>query len=289
MAIFPSKLTLPILFFLLTAFSGGCKSFNGDIGQKTEPNSPPATQAETQIPESVHLAFGNPSRANTHDPDNYLIVGDGSVVSYNNSRGTANWVSWKTTREDLGPALPRPDFQPDPRLPKNFKAISTFDYSGSGYDRGHLVPSADRFADPRLNAKTFYLTNIIPQVPALNRYPWERLESFVRRQARRGFDVYQIAGGYGTQRVLRNKLVAPTNCWKVIAIVPKGKRIEDMDRRMRIIAVDMPNIKGIENDAWEKYQVTIREIEQRAGLDLFSHLPPALLDRLETRFELKNP
>lgn len=286
---FPKRPELPLLFLICSVLIfGACERLQGDAGNEAAPQPDPQARPETSLSASERLAFGNPSGANINDPDNYLIVDESSVISYNDSRGTPNWVAWNTTRDDLGPAIPRPDFQPDPRLPRTFRAITTFDYSGSGFDRGHLLPSADRFADAKLNEKTFYLTNIVPQTPALNRYPWERLESYARTQARRGMVVHQISGVYGTQRVIRDKLVAPTNCWKVIAILPKGKRIEDMDSRMRIIAVDMPNIGGIENENWEKYRVTIREIERRTGLDLFSHLPGALQDRLETRFEMEN-
>ncbi|HMO81232.1 MAG TPA: DNA/RNA non-specific endonuclease [Pyrinomonadaceae bacterium] len=286
---FPKRPRSSILFLICSVLIFcACERLQGDAANEAAQHPAPQARTEPDLSASGPLAFGNPSGANINDPDNYLIVDESSVISYNNSRGTPNWVAWKTTRDDLGPAIPRPDFQPDPRLPRTFRAITTFDYSGSGYDRGHLLPSADRFADAKLNERTFYLTNIVPQTPALNRYPWERLESYVRTQARRGMDLHQISGVYGRQRIIREKLVAPTNCWKIIAVVPRGRRIEDMDPRMRIIAVDMPNITGIENDDWKRYSVTIHEIEQRTGLDFFNHLPSSLSDRLKRRFEMEN-
>src|SRR5947209_6364844 len=51
---------------------------------------------------SVHLALGNPSGA-TDDPahrDNYLMRKPYFALSYNNSKGTANWVSWRLEEED---------------------------------------------------------------------------------------------------------------------------------------------------------------------------------------------
>jgi endonuclease G len=273
--------------FALAIFGMSCERF-----QHGRPNSPTeiaATAAPTpQQIESVHLGFGNPTAASLLDQDNFLVVGEGSVISYNNGRGTANWISWKTDRAYLGNSIPRPDFSPDTRLPDAFRRIQYFDYSGSGFDRGHLVPSADRFANKRLNEETFLMTNIVPQTPALNRGPWEKFESYARRQARRGSDVYQIAGVYGELRTLRNKVTVPTNCWKVIAIVPRGKKIEDLDRRMRIIAVDMPNSFEIEEHPWERYKTTIRTIEERTGLDLLSHLSREAQDRLETRLEIQS-
>ena len=240
------------------------------------------------VPESLLLAFGNPSNA-TLDPgneENFLIVGESYVLSYNNQRGTANWVSWKTTRADVGPTIPRPDFRPDPRLPGWYKRIGQYDYSGSGYDRGHLVPSADRFGNARLNQETFLMSNIVPQTGALNQYPWNKLENYARSQVKSRFDVYQIAGVYGDAGRLKSKITVPTTCWKVIMFVPRGASPADIDARTRVIAVDMPNIEGIEDVRWEKYRTTIRSIESKTGLDFFPALPRPLQNAIETRKEM---
>ena len=242
-----------------------------------------------QLPNSVHLAFGNPSNA-SEESDNYLVVGDGSVFSYNESRGSVNWVSWRTTRADLGNSIPRPEFRPDPRLPGRFQRIAYYDYSGSGYDRGHLVPSADRFANAKLNEETFMMTNIVPQTGALNQYPWEKLESYVRSQVwSRKFDAYQIAGGYGEQGFLQNKVAVPTNFWKIVVLIPRGRSMGSIDQRTRIIAVDMPNVDGLESNSWEKYKTTIRSIEGKTGFDFFQSLPRELQETIETRVEIRNP
>jgi endonuclease G len=286
MIVFRAIFLISVLLLLTS-----CERIRDRIDQRNDQtNTQPNLTPTPQLPSSVHLAFGNPSNA-SDEPDNFLIVGDGSVLSYNESRGSVNWVSWRTTRADLGNSLPRPDFRPDPRLPNRFRNIGYYDYSGSGYDRGHLVPSADRFANGKLNEETFMMTNIIPQTGALNQYPWEKLESYVRSEVRKrnGFDAYQIAGGYGEQGFLKNKVAVPTNCWKIIVLIPRGRSIDSIDQRTRIIAVDMPNVDGIENDSWEKYKTTIRAIEEKTGFDLFARLPRELQETIETRIEIRNP
>jgi DNA/RNA endonuclease G (NUC1) len=50
---------------------------------------------------SVHLALGNPSNAGKN-PDNYLMVKPQYALSYNNSKGTPNWVSWELNKSYLG-------------------------------------------------------------------------------------------------------------------------------------------------------------------------------------------
>ncbi len=236
---------------------------------------------------SVHLGLGNPSGATadaTH-PDNYLIIHDSFALSYNNSRGTANWVAWRTRAADLGQKLGRPPFMPDQMLPAGFTRVQSADYTGSGYDRGHLVPSADRFGDARSNEETFQTTNIVPQTPELNQYPWEKLESYSRSNVRRGMDTYSVAGVYGDAGRIKGRITIPTNCWKVIVIVPAGLGYEKIDSTARVIAVDMPNVAGIAAANWRQYRTTVREIERRTGLDLLSSLPQDVQEKLETRIE----
>lgn len=234
-------------------------------------NSAPMLPTKTTATEL--LPFGNPSNATTDvgNADNYLVAHGSHVLSYNNSRGTANWVAWRTTRADLGDRLPRNNFELDRSLPGGFRRVAYYDYSGSGYDRGHMVPSADRFANPQLNEQTFLMTNIVPQAGDLNQFPWNKLESYSRALARRGATIYTIAGVYGEKERLRGKVTVPTNCWKVIVVLRRGAT--EITDSTRIIAVDMPNIEGIANVRWENYKTTVRAIEQKTGLDLLSILP----------------
>jgi endonuclease G len=273
----------------LSLVIGGC----GRLRERFDrTNSNPSDISNTK-PENAATAptallpFGNPSNAGSEDKDNYLIVHDGHLLSYNNSRGTLNWIAWKTTRADLGDHLPRHLFEPDPLLPGGFRRIAYYDYSGSGYDRGHMVPSADRFGNVKLNEDTFLMTNIVPQTAALNQFPWEKLESYARSLVYRGSEVYTIAGVYGENGRLRGRVTIPTNCWKVIVVFPRGQHADRIDPNTRIIAVDMPNIDGIEAATWETYKTTVRAIEQKTGFDLFSSLPRDFQERIETRVDGK--
>jgi DNA/RNA endonuclease G (NUC1) len=57
------------------------------------------------------------------------------------------------------------------------------DYTNSGYDRGHMAPNAD-FNDTQENAlMTFFVGNIWPQTPHLNRVEWLAAENETRRLA----------------------------------------------------------------------------------------------------------
>lgn len=272
------------LLVLCVSVFAGCNWVNDTAdSSNAKPESGQADSSAT--PENIHLMLGNPSGAasNPNSRDNYLLLKGSFAISYNNSRGTANWVSWKTSKSDMGQSIERSDFRPDPDLPGSFVRVNATDYSGSGYQRGHLVPSADRFGDPEANLETFMMTNIVPQTGDLNQYPWQKFESYVRYNARRNSDVYQIAGVYGDRGRLRNKVTVPANCWKIVVIVPAGSEITDINAETRVIAVDMPNARGIAKDRWQQYQTTVRAIEQKTGYNFLDRLPLELQEILENR------
>lgn len=271
---------LPYALMSMMLASSSCQRISdGTSGE-------PVKQPDPQTPQVALLPFGNPSNAAT-DPDNYLLIHRSHTLSYNNSRGTLNWIVWRTRSSDLGEKRERSRFEEDRSLPNGFRRVQYYDYSDSGYDRGHMVPAADRFADESLMEETFLMTNIVPQTGDLNQFPWNKLESYARGIARSGNDLYTIAGVYGENGRLRGKVTVPTNCWKVIVVFPRGQTT--ITRTTRIIAVDMPNIEGIENENWQRFQTTVRDIEQKTKLDLFSALPRDIQDVIETKRVFASP
>jgi len=57
------------------------------------------------------------------------------------------------------------------------------DFTNSGYDRGHMAPNAD-FNDTYENAlMTFFIANVWPQTPEVNRVEWLATENETRRLA----------------------------------------------------------------------------------------------------------
>jgi endonuclease G len=87
------------------------------------------------------------------------------------------------------------NFRPDFRIPEIFRA-DLVDYESSGYDRGHLVASADQSEMALQNSETFLLSNMSPQKPQFNRGIWKKLESAVRELDAKP-DIYEtyVIGG----------------------------------------------------------------------------------------------
>lgn len=273
---------------VLVALFGGLLAFLfirslRERGSEITATTDSSTRTEAKpTPPIPLLPYGNPSNAAYKDRNNFILSHESFILSYNDQRGTLNWAAWRTSKKDLGPKRPRALFQTDPELNEKFVRIEYYDYSGGGYDRGHIVPSADRFADQRQNEETFLLTNIVPQTGSLNQYPWNELEQYARSVAYSGGSTYTFAGVYGEQDRLKGKIAVPTNCWKVIVVFPQGNN-GILKADTRVIAVDMPNVNGIDNMHWQDYLTTVRDIEEKTGLDLFNSLPRDIQDAIELR------
>jgi endonuclease G len=123
--------------------------------------------AQSQSSVSAHLTMGNPNNAvtSTSYPTNYLPIKSQYALSYNNNTRIPNWVSWQLNNSWLGSTPRQDDFRADTTLPSTFYRITGSDYSGSGFDRGHMTPSADRTNTVSSNSSTFLMTNMIPQAP----------------------------------------------------------------------------------------------------------------------------
>jgi len=221
------------------------------------------------------------------------------ALSYNKSLGHANWVAWELTKENFGTSDRQDDFRPDPSLPVGWYHARTSDYTNSGFDRGHLCPSADRTFTPQDNSATFLMTNIIPQAPELNREAWARLEDYCRSLALKHYRLYIIAGTYGSggeggngvATTIKNGINVPAHTYKVIVAIPNGGWSGDVTGATPVIALDFPNVSSlVDNKSWGGFVTTSREIEKSAGVTLFTNLPEKVrAGLLDQRFDPMDP
>ena len=100
------------------------------------------------------------------------------VLGYSYYFRQAKWALEIVTQDVVD--IERADnFRPDYRIPEMFRA-DLVDYKKSGYDRGHLVASANQSESEIQNSETFLLSNVSPQAPKFNRKIWKKLESAIR-------------------------------------------------------------------------------------------------------------
>ncbi|MFN2406737.1 MAG: DNA/RNA non-specific endonuclease [Pyrinomonadaceae bacterium] len=262
--------------FEIRKVSGGANRINVDnvqLGDFASP-TPTPTPTPTATP-SVHLTMGNPSNAVTNvlQPNNYLMEKPQYSLSYSRDNGGPNWVSWHLDTSWLGSTPRQDDFRADTTLPTGWYRVQATDYSGSGFDRGHMCPSADRTITVTANSATFLMTNMIPQLPANNQGVWANLESYSRTLVAQGNELYIISGGHGLQHFIANGHVAvPAQTWKVIIVLPVGNNdVSRVTTLTRTIAVVMPNSGTIGSD-WRAYRVSVDQVEAITGFDFFSNV-----------------
>lgn len=233
---------------------------------------------------SPQVRFGVPVDA---DPtDDYLMDRGVYVASYNRKRGVANWVAWRLTAADLGSADRSDDFRADQGLPPAFYRVLPGDYRRSGYDRGHLCPSAHRTHDADTNSTTFLMTNMIPQVHALNAGPWKGIETYERELvAKAGKEVYVVAGGiFGANPGrIGHGVEIPVSSYRVTIVVQPGQGPSDVTESTPVLAVEMPNNASAKGHKWDEFRVSVDEAERDTGYDFLSALPDEIEERLEAR------
>ena len=156
-----------------------------------------------------------------------------------------------------GPAKRRNDFRADPAVAPQCQAQLS-DYAGNPYDRGHMAAAANNTQNEQIMSESFFLSNMVPQVPNNNRGIWRQLEIWVRDWVKAGTgDFYVVSGaiydrGYTT---IGNGVGVPTRLYKVI-----------YDKRSRqVMAYLMPNgpipVKDLAN-----YQTNLQAVEQATGM-----------------------
>ncbi|MGE5658859.1 MAG: DNA/RNA non-specific endonuclease [Actinomycetota bacterium] len=257
--------------------------------QKPTAQKPIAQKPVAQSPtaNNPNLLTGNPSNAtaSTANADNYLMVKPQYALSYNNSKGTANWVSWQSNKSWIATLDRSNDFRPDTSLPAGFYQVRPNDYTNTGYDRGHIIPSGDRTASKADNSATFLMTNMLPQVPELNREVWREFEEHCRQLVSQGKELYIIAGPYGKKGAIANgKVTVPTDNWKVVLVLDKpGSGLQGVTAQTQTIAVWMPNDKTIANTDWKRYIVTVDDVQKKTGYDFFSNVPVTVQKVIESK------
>lgn len=284
--------------FEIRKVSGGSARLNLDDFTATAYGQVPA------YPDNDNLAFGNPSGAtpDINFPNNYLLTKSQYVVGYNASQGKPNWVSWHLDKNDRGSVGRAGDFASDPSLPAGFYQVQPTSYSGTGFDRGHNCPSADRTNTIPNNTATFLMSNMMPQAPKNNQQTWAGLENYTRTfvdNTTTPYEAYIICGSYGkggtgvltngtlvyAETIDQGRVQVPSRTWKVIVLLPVGNNdVARVDASTRIIAVDLPNDNTLSTD-WGTYRTSVDAIEAATGYDLLSALPVSVQAAVEAKVD----
>jgi endonuclease G, mitochondrial len=208
--------------------------------------------------------------------DNQLIHHTSMSLCYSEADEQAAWVMHVVLPAvDFGNVSRTNDFRTDPQVTTG--SAERNDYWNSGYDRGHLAPSADFRWSEKAVSESFYYSNMSPQLPELNRQSWSDLEAWVRRYVSDFQEpVFVITGGILTDPDLPklgpNEVTIPKRYYKVVMDLYGDER--------KGIAFIMQN--GVNEYPVASYATTINEVERLTGIDFFASLPDDEEERLES-------
>jgi len=245
----------------------------------------PGQFGETKIPpaaEILILSSGPDSAIAARDlfPDaleNEIIINrTGYTISYNCTYNIANWVAWELTANETKAKVRRKNnFKPDPMLEACH--VVPADYNRSGYDKGHLAPSADMCWSVQAMEESFYMTNMAPQKPRFNRGMWKRLEDQTRDWAVENKTIFIVTGPVlksGLAVIGKNRISVPEAFFRVI--------LDFSEPQVKGIAFIMDN-KRLTGSLAE-FAVSIDSVERLTGLDLFYSLPDDMEAMIEASF-----
>lgn len=232
-----------ILFYSLLTLSLGCAQQNNDTkensalsstqpspSQETSPQTQEQQESAQQIPEEPFEENQNEEAQLPTEPDPQVprqveqaVMLDHKYfqVKYLTQQRLPKYVRYVLTGSNLRKrrATRSDRFQLDSMLIElNIQPVLPHDYFGSGYDRGHMAPSADFLWDQKANDESFVMSNIAPQTNRLNTGSWMQLEDKVRRWACAEERLIVIAGPVidSNLRKMRSGVSIPKRFFKIV-------------------------------------------------------------------------
>jgi len=215
----------------------------------------------------------------------YYTLGEFSL-EYSLTMKHSKWVAWPLHQGHFGNSGRTDAWQWDQRIPaENSPKREDF----SGYDRGHLVPSADRTLTREMNAETFMYSNMTPQHANLNQRIWADLERRERLWAMNQNDTLYICAG-GT--ILRGQpehvshYTSPSN----MAVPKYNFKVILRKRGTATYTYDAIGF-WFENRSYHPKTIvttaevkTVRQIEELTGIDFFYNLPEPVKSEVKQQF-----
>ena len=237
-------------------------------------------QRQTTIDNILNNDVGDILPAKLTDRPEQILKREGYIASYNKELLLPNWVAWHLTAQHTTGSYKRKghSFTEDDEVPA--PRANTYDYQRSGYDRGHMCPSADNRWSALAQAHCFLMTNICPQLHALNDGDWRILEEQCRDWAEQLGDIYIVCGpvlmNKKHKQIGKNKVTVPEAFFKVILCMrgtPRGIGFiyrNEADRHPQT-----------------EYVNTIDDVERITGIDFFASLPDDVENWVESQANLE--
>lgn len=199
-------------------------------------------------------------------------------LEWDGTRKANRWTCYEMYAGIMAQNVGRKDnFREDPDIPAQYRTTLS-DYSGSGYSRGHLCPSADRLCSREQNSQTFFLSNMQPQIQSHNGGVWAELEGDVRTWAGRCDTLYVVKGATiddaHVKTYTSSGLIVPAYFYMALLSYTKATDT------YRAVGIWSPHEGGSTTE-----YITIDELEKRTGIDFFCNLPDDIEAKVEAEYD----
>ncbi len=195
---------------------------------------------------------------------------------YDTKERVAHWVAYPMYESIMGSGNRTDAYNTfDPNVPHEQQQTLARGYGG-GYDRGHMMPSADRNYNTTVNRITFYNTNMTPQISSMNQGIWNQLEGAVRTWARQCDTLYVVTGMALTTSESQTISHVNDNNGKSVG-VPKyyykalAKR-HNATGTFHTVAYKIDN-RNIGHSRYNDFRISVTELERATGYTFFPQLP----------------
>ena len=207
----------------------------------------------------------------------HVLRNQGYMLEYSETLKNPLWVTYKIPKYQYKSGKRPSGFSKDWR---SIASVSHQDYTGSGYDRGHMAPNyviASRYGRTA-QKETFLMTNITPQKPRLNQKSWQRLEEVIANDFSKWYGEFWVVTGpifAKTPKTLKNSDVKIPKAFYKILIKPTSP-----ETPAQALAFIFPQ-KAKAKASLMSFVTTIDEVEKQTGIDFFHKLE----DEFETQLE----
>lgn len=282
-------LTLTLCASLLSA----CDNDNETSSYKSANSNDISTYREVSRNEFPKIKNDNNSIVIVHYTSNGEI---NYSVEWDIEKQSQRWSCYQIYAGNRGSNTSRyygnPQYPFDPELSSETPYFDGEDpFKGSGFDHGHICPSADRLNSAEANFQTFYLTNMQPQYNAFNAGVWAHMEDFMRDKITKSSSdtLFLCKGGTidNESQILMhrsNGLIVPKYFF-MAALLKRSKDWSNVGALGFFIEQRKTDNYARTSDGTKydlsTYVVNINELERLTGLDFFCNLPDDIEEVVE--------
>lgn len=204
-------------------------------------------------------------------------------LAYSKKYGQPLWVAWVLSYEEISGKTKRAAaFLPDPAIPEKYR-VTTDDYKGSGYSRGHQSPAADNKKDSIVMSECMYMSNMCPQTQKLNGGVWNDLEDSCRVWAWKNDSIFIVSGPVFYDKPAKwigktHKIAVPDAFFKVILSYRAGH-----NKALGFIFRNDDSKQQLQDGL-----MTVDEVEKITGYNFFPKLRKSKQKALESNAKLED-